>query len=279
MTDNNKVEPPSIATFYVDEAGDGILFGPMGRNRLDDPDAPKFFMLGMVRCTVDAEAEAALSALRASLLANPLYATIHTMRPSVQKTARSFHAKDDHAEVRAKVFEALLGLDFKFFAVIKDMRSVLRYVEGRNQMHANYRYHPNELYDLTVRMLFKNQLHKHDQYEITFARRGASDRTKALVTQLDLARQAFIAQHGRASNSSLGIHPAYPWQRPCLQIADYCLWALQRCYERHECRFLQAIWNKVSFIHDVDDPRKTYGSFLTRNSPPPDPEQIKNRWI
>ena len=33
-------------TYYVDEAGDGVLFGPMGRDRLQDENAPQFFMLG-----------------------------------------------------------------------------------------------------------------------------------------------------------------------------------------------------------------------------------------
>lgn len=34
--------------FFVDEAGDGVLFGPQGRSHLNDPDAMRFFMLGKV---------------------------------------------------------------------------------------------------------------------------------------------------------------------------------------------------------------------------------------
>jgi Protein of unknown function (DUF3800) len=270
----------SLATYYVDEAGDGVLFGPMGRKRLDDPNAPRFFMLGMVRCAIDLEAERILDELRKALQSNPLYASIPSMQVSNGKTARAFHAKDDHAEVRAKVFEALLQIDFKFFAVVKDMRAVLKYVEGRNRMNVNYRYHPNELYDLTVRMLFKNKLHTQDRYKITFARRGSSDRTKALREQLEVARSAFIEHYPHTSSSEIEIVPAYPWESPCLQIADYCVWALQRCYERFEARFLNAIWNKVSLVHDVDDTRKArYGAYLTREKAPPDPDEIKNRRI
>ncbi|MEO8270988.1 MAG: hypothetical protein ABI557_14795, partial [Aureliella sp.] len=67
---------------------------------------------------------------------------------------------------------------------------------------------------------------------------------------------------------------------PCLQIADYCVWALQRCYERHEARFLHAIWSKVSLVHDVDDTSKAaYGAYLTRDKAPPNPGEIKNRRI
>lgn len=289
MAGNSSHSPPASShtataeapvTYYVDEAGDGVLFGPKGRNRLADPEAPQFFMLGMVRCAGDAEAVTALESLRRELMAHPLYASIWSLRPEEQKTARAFHAKDDHTDIRTKVFERLLSLDFKFYAVVKDMRAVLGYVEGRNRMDTAYRYHPNELYDLTVRMLFKQRLHQAEHYRVTFARRGKSDRTAALREQLERTRQRFLAEHDLTHVPTLEIVPAYPWEQPCLQIADYCLWALQRCYERHEVRFLNALWPKVSIIHDVDDPLgKKYGTYLTRESAPPNPEQIKNRWI
>lgn len=278
MADDETIE--SRATFYVDEAGDGVLFGPKGRNRLNDAGAQQFFMLGMVRCARDAEVAETLKSIRAELLANPLYASIYSMKLEEGKTARLFHAKDDHAEVRAKVFELLMQLDFKFHAVIKDMRAVLKYVKSRNEMDSGYSYHPNELYDLTVRMLFKQQLHKHDHHRIVFARRGKSDRTEALEEQLRKTRRQHLAEREMEHETELEIVPAYPWEEPCLQIADYCLWALQRCYEKHEPRFLNAIWSKVSLVHDVDDPDgKGYGNYLTRKKAPPDLDKIKNRWI
>ena len=43
----------------------------------------------------------------------------------------------------------------------------------------------------------------------------------------------------------------------CLQVADYCLWALQRFYERGEDRFLNAIESKIGLIHDRDDTRES----------------------
>lgn len=267
-------------SYYVDEAGDGVLFGPMGRDRLQDADAPKFFMLGMVRCGDEAEVGRQLAELRASLQRNPLYATIHSLRPEEEKTARAFHAKDDHAEIRSKVFELLVTLDFKFYAVIKDMRAVRNYVKDRNRMDSRYRYHPNELYDLTVRMLFKQRLHQEDHYRVVFARRGKSDRTAALTRELEQTRQRFLAEHKVANTPKLEILPAYPWEQPTIQVADYCLWALQRCYEKQEARFLNALWPKVSLIHDVDDRSGAdYGRFLTRKDLPPDPEKIKSRWI
>ena len=145
-------------------------------------------------------------------------------------------------------------------------------------MDSDYRYHPNELCDLTVCMLFKNRLHKCDHYRICFARRGRSDRTKALKSELGVARSRFLEEHNKTCDSELTIHPCYPWEQPCLQVADYCLWALQRCYEKHEDRFLRAIWPKVSVIHDVDDPNgKRYGTYYNSRSGPPEFGTIKNQ--
>jgi hypothetical protein len=115
---------------------------------------------------------------------------------------------------------------------------------------------------------------------VVFARRGHADRTEALTRQLEQTRQRFLTEHGVTSSATLEIIPAYPWERPCVQVGDYCLWALQRCYEKHEPRFLHAIWPKVSLIHDVDDRSgAAYGAYLSRKGQPPDPEKIKNRWI
>jgi hypothetical protein len=95
MTDTAQLAEQTPTTYYVDEAGDGVLFGPRGRERLLDPDASKFFMLGMVRCASDENTAYQLNNLRASLRTNPLYATIYSLKPEAQKTARAFHAKDD----------------------------------------------------------------------------------------------------------------------------------------------------------------------------------------
>ncbi len=78
---SNGTSSPSPVTYYVDEAGDGVLFGPMGRDRLQDADAPQFSILGMVRCADAADAARQLAGLRAALQKNPLYATIYSLKP------------------------------------------------------------------------------------------------------------------------------------------------------------------------------------------------------
>ena len=98
--------------------------------------------------------------------------------------------------------------------------------------------------------------------------------------QLEQTRHDFLEEHGLSSTATLEIVPAYPWEKPGVQVVDYCLWALQRCYEKYEARFLNTLWPKVSLIHDVDDPHgAAWGTYLSRSGNPPDPDKIKRRWI
>lgn len=130
-----------VCHYYVDESGDGVLFDRRGRVVLDVPDTPKFFILGLLDVTEPDTLDHALGALREDLLQDPYFAGV----PSMKKTARAFHAKDDLAEVRREVFRVLAEQDVRFSAVVKDMRAVHDYVRGHNAVHADYRYDPNEL--------------------------------------------------------------------------------------------------------------------------------------
>jgi hypothetical protein len=55
---------------------------------------------------------------------------------------------------------------------------------------------------------------------------------------------------------------------PCVQAADYFLWAVQRCFERREDRYLDFIWPRCRLIWDVDDQRKAkYGVYYNQKNP------------
>lgn len=139
-----------------------------------------------------------------------------------------YYFVNDLAEVRREVFSLLRAQsDIRFFAVVKDKRSVLDYVLSRNEREPQYRYQPNESYDYLVRRLFKNMLHKNNAYDIVFAKRGKSDRTDALQTAIDGARQKFREDWGKESKATIQISANTPKDAPGLQVADYFLWALQ----------------------------------------------------
>lgn len=261
--------PVSVRSYFVDEAGDAVLFSKRGKKIIvGTPGCSRFFILGMVDIPDVATVSRELSALRAELLADPYFKDVPSMQPEAHKTADAFHAKDDVPEVRRAVFALLRHHEFHFSAIVRDKLNVVAYVRSRNRQDLAYRYHPNELYDYLVRQLFKNRLHKDDEYHIYFARRGKADRTAALQTALEAARQRFCQQHRIVNHATINVIPTTPAACPGQQVTDYFLWALQRFYESGEVRYIELLWDSVSVIHDMNDTRKTgYGVYYTRKKP------------
>jgi len=119
-----------------------------------------------------------------------------------------------------------------------------------------------------TRRLFKNRLHKDDEYNICFARRGTSDRTEAFKVALESARAKFAEQWGITSTATINITANIPPNSPSLQAVDYFLWALQRLYERGEGRYVEFLWSKFALVHDIDDTKfARYGVYYTRKNP------------
>ena len=234
-----KTRPLSIRFYFVDEAGDGTLFDRRGRVLVGTEGCSRYFILGLLDVRQLDPLAQEIEALRAQLLADPYFRKVPSMQPEAKKTELAFHAKDNVPEVRREVFHLLLQHDLRYFAVVWDKGKVIEYVRQRNQQESSYRYNPNELYDYLVRPLFKNLLHKDEEYHICFSRRGKADGTFALRQALEAARQRFGARWGIASNAPINVVAGAPPASAGLQAADHCLWALQRLYEHREERYVQ----------------------------------------
>ena len=262
---------PTVARahYFVDEAGDGVLFNARGQIIVGSEGCSRHFIIGALQVDSPDALAADLNALRATLLADPYFKGVESMRQERRKTAFAFHAKDDVAEVRREVFKLLLRHEMKFFAVVRRMDAVLTYVQQRNQRDDGYRYRPNELYDKTVARLFRDRLHVADECNIVFARRGNSDRTRAFREMLEIGKTRFEDKWSRKVQSKLCVSAGTPQHTVCLQAVDYVLWSLQRFYERGEDRFLQLMWPKVSLVHAVDETSTAaYGVYYTKKKPP-----------
>jgi len=254
--------------YFVDESGDGVIFDRKGNVILGNPGCQRHFILGLLDVREPGRLGADMVRLREKFLADPYFKDVPSVQPGVRKTALFFHAKDDVPEIRREVFQLLREHDLRFFAVVKRMRQVYEYVRSRNARQPGYRYSPNELYDLTVRMLFKERLHKEEAYRIVMARRGRSDRTRALETQMKTARDRFLERRGLRASSAFQVLTRHSHQEAGLQAADYFLWALQRLYERREDRYVTYMWSQISLVHDPDDTREApYGVYYTKKKP------------
>jgi len=264
----SKERPPSICNYFVDEAGDGILFDRRGRIIVGTEGCSRFFVLGLLDVPDPETLSREMGALRAYLLTDPYFKGVPSMQPEAKKTALAFHAKDDVPEVRREVLRLLTGHSLRFFAVVRDKCKVIEYVRQRNERDPSYRYNPNELYDYLVRRLFKNLLHKDDEYNIYFARRGKSDRTAALRRALETARNRFSMQWRTTSTAPIYVIPSTPPAHVGLQAVDYFLWALQRLYERREDRYVELLWPAFRLVHDLDDTRQArYGVYYSQKKP------------
>ncbi|HQJ52669.1 MAG TPA: DUF3800 domain-containing protein [Anaerolineae bacterium] len=254
--------------YYVDEAGDATLFRRDGHLTIGKGGCSRFFILGLLDVARPGELACDLADLRRQLLADPYFHGVPSMHPNGVKTALAFHAKDDLPEVRRLVFALLQRHELRFLAAVRDKQSVLEYVRHRNEREPAYRYNPNELYDFMVRSLFKNSLHKADEYRVHFARRGKSDRSEALMAALESARERFNLKWSLDSQARLRVHACDPARCAPLQAVDYFLWALQRFFERGEVRYITYLWPQVGVVHDMDDKRvQRYGVYYTKRKP------------
>jgi hypothetical protein len=84
-------------------------------------------------------------------------------------------------------------------------------VRQRNARDAACRYNENELYDSLVRHLFKRRFYQADHFRIWFARRGRSDRNKALGAALEQARRGDCLRHPAGRYPAPPISQAY-WE-------------------------------------------------------------------
>jgi len=256
--------PPRTRHYFVDESGDGVLFSRRGRLLLGQPNSLRFFMLGLLDVADPEALKHDFDNLRSAIATDPYFKGV----PSLNKTVRAFHAKDDLPEIRREVFRVLLSHEVNFSAVVKDLYAVADYVRSRNMSTPGYRYHPDELYDLTVRLLFKQRLHKERTYRVFFSRRGKANRTQTLRAAMETARNRFCEAKGIVTTSVLEVHAARPDEHAGLQAVDYFLWALQRLYNTGEERFILALWEKVSLVVDIDDTRRnSCGEYYTQRNP------------
>ena len=278
-TPEGELESQMPHPYFVDETGDGVIFDGKGRVLVGTGKVQDYFTVGMVECWTLKALTEDLAALRAQLLADPYFKGVPSMQPEAKKTARFFHAKDDLPEVRREVFRVLQRHDFSFYAVVRTMSAVARQVKARNERDPTYRYRPTELYDSAVRRLFDKKLHTRPAFDVVFASRGKA-RTQALREHLLKAQAESRKAAGTYPDAAIHVRAMPAHLHAGLQVADYCLWALQRLLTKGEDRFLSLLWPKVGLIVDADDiSEKPYGTYHTRKRPPLDTQKIKSRKV
>lgn len=187
---------------FGDEAGDFVFEPP--REGIS-----RYFIIGTVTledCTVGDQ----LLALRRELA----WAGTHL---------DSFHATSDKQRIRNQVFELIAGCDgLRFDATILEKPKTIE----------KYRRDPIQFYKLAWYLHFKYVAPRvasfNDSLLVVASSLMINRKKKAVKEAVD----SVVTQVAPTLNYESSFLPALC--DPCLQIADYCTWALQRKYEQQE---------------------------------------------
>jgi uncharacterized protein DUF3800 len=234
-------------SYFVDESGDPVFYNSKGELIVGQEGCSKILVIGYIR-TIDPEPiREAIQKVREDVAADKYLAAI----PSVQKSLKYFHAKDDCPEVRHMVYKTIQHLRFhsEFIVARKDEKRFKTLHLGKESIFYN---------DL-VSNLFTTRTHVSQASKIYFAVRGNKKRQVPLSDAIQGAKLAFERKYETKVNSIVEVFPQAMTGEPCLQVADYMLWALQRAYINGEMRYFDYIRRNVSFIWDIYDqkePRK-----------------------
>lgn len=184
---------------FADEAGD-FNFSRKGN-------ASKYYIIGLISLD-DCQCGGALLDLRRQLIWNK------------QPVKKYFHASEDRQSVRDAVFGLIQGLNFRFYATIMEKSKAQPQVRPTNERFYQYgwfyllKYMPWPAKGTTELMVTAASIGTNKAQAVFTS--GVND---VLAQTCKLPRDKWIT----------AFHPAET--DPCLQIADYCIWALQRKWE------------------------------------------------
>lgn len=190
--------------------------------------------------------------------------------PSVEKRRNKFyfHAKDDIPEIREKVFKLIKTLDIKVYII------VARKIEWifKNKHNSD----PEVFYNSMVMHLFKNQIQNWWNWKniIYFEKRWSKTKQKPLEDSIKNAIGDFEIKHNCMVNSNFEVLVQIPSDEPCLQVADYVNWVVQRAFIKKEIRYYNFIKEKIHLIWDIYDKDNYPNSFYTQHKNPFDIKKI-----
>ena len=241
--------------FFVDESGDPTFYDRKGNLIVGQKGCSPILLLGFIETTNPSLIRKSLLELQQEIVNDPYFQGV----PSLKKTRIAFHAKDDLAEIRYRVYGLLSTLPFKAQIVVA--RKVERVF--RNNFDAN----EYQFYDHLVSQLFQNTLHRYEHNHIYFAKRGSRSRQIPLQQAIQRGLSQFEQKWNATVETKTDIQAQMPAGEPCLSVIDYINWAVYRAFTREEMRFFNVIADKVSLVVDLYDVEKYPNNWYNRKNP------------
>jgi hypothetical protein len=150
-----------------------------------------------------------------------------------------FHASEDRQAIRDRVFHLLEKCRFTIQATIMEKSKALPHIAKDASTFYQYGWFYHFKHGI------RRQLGPIDETLVTAASIGTKKE-----------RSVFRESVGSALRQTM---PPNAWKmefilssaEPCLQIADYCAWAIQRKYERNDTRSYDLIKDHISYEYDL----------------------------
>ena len=150
-----------------------------------------------------------------------------------------FHAANDAQVVRDAVFEEMARHDFTIQATILDKHKAQPQTRTTDATFYSYAWFYHFRYGL------RSVLKDTDEVHVTAASIGTK-RSQADFT--DAVRKVVKQLAGKQKVRT----SFWPCQSdPCLQLTDYCTWAIQRKWERGDLRAYDLIRDRITYEHDT----------------------------
>lgn len=239
---------------FLDEAGDTTFFGKGRVPILGQSGVSLCFGLGMVKFSAPVtEVRQQVQQLCRAVESDDYLNRIPSVAKRIQSGGFHFHAKDDPAEVRERLFKW-----------IRDTDCSLEMVVGRKIPGLFARKHngkDSEFYADLLSHLLKNKLKLGRRLVINIAERGKTTRNHVLDLAMTKARERFGKIKDAAEISSeVVFNIQNPRTEPLLSVPDYLAWTVQRVFERGETRHYDFVRERISLVVDLYDAEKYEGS-------------------
>jgi Protein of unknown function (DUF3800) len=151
-----------------------------------------------------------------------------------------FHACTDTQEIRDKVFSTILPHEFHIQATIVEKS------KAQPQTRAN----KARFYKYPWFYHFKHGISPHVKVKTPLLVTAASiGNRKEKTTFLGAITNVLSQTVSGSSSAGVDFRPCVA--DPCLQVADYCAWAIQRKYERNDERSYIGIKDRITYEYDL----------------------------
>jgi hypothetical protein len=155
------------------------------------------------------------------------------------------HATEDPPRIRSEVYQLLMKSSFRTDATVLEKRKTQPHLQSRTA-----------LYQMAWYLHFKHVAPQIVTSQDRLFVVAASIGTKKTRGQFQSAVQSVVQQVSPCRRYRVGFWPSA--SDPCLWVADYCTWAVQRQWETNDPSYLNQLSSKLYSNFDVWAPGKKY---------------------